>query len=304
MLEDEDAPEEAEDEPIEQSRLNRAVMLRNVFWRTGGKPELLAGEYAREVLVAQAHGRASAGRFAEAAKAADDSALRQWFEKASQAGVSDFDQWKDIQIGRADEFADAVEILPPITLEADVRRHDGTVVAQRVSLYGTLRGVSPDAGAAINCVLRKTVRPKDFLPLFLNAIVLAAIGQELPEQFRAIVIGIESAKNAKWIREFRATEQNSARAYLTDVVADLLSTGNDYFLPIEAVAEVDEELRKPENSRDLVEAVEQVLLNDSHKSSSEYGPVRNATSFDPPSEEEIERIFRRRFEPIAGIFKK
>ena len=304
MLEDEDAPEEAEDEPVEQTRLNRAVMLRNVFWRTGGQPELLAGEYAREVLVAQAHGRASAGRFAEAAKAADDSALRQWFEKASQAGVSDFDQWKDIQIGRADEFADAVEILPPITLEADVRRHDGTVVAQRVSLYGTLRGVSPDAGAAINCVLRKTVRPKDFLPLFLNAIVLAAIGQELPEQFRAIVIGIESAKNAKWIREFRATEQNSARAYLTDVVADLLSTGNDYFLPIEAVAEVDEELRKPENSRDLVEAVEQVLLNDSHKSSSEYGPVRNATSFDPPAEEEIERIFRRRFEPIAGIFKK
>ncbi len=37
MLEDEDAPEDAEDEPIEQSRLNRTVMLRNVFWRAGGK---------------------------------------------------------------------------------------------------------------------------------------------------------------------------------------------------------------------------------------------------------------------------
>ncbi len=49
MLEDEDAPEEAEDEPIEQSRLNRAVMLRNVFWRAGGKPELIDEEYAREV---------------------------------------------------------------------------------------------------------------------------------------------------------------------------------------------------------------------------------------------------------------
>jgi exodeoxyribonuclease V gamma subunit len=303
MLEDEDASEEAEDEPIEQSILNRTVMLRNVFWRSGGRLDLLADEYAREVRVAQAHGRASAGRFAEAAKAADDSALRQWIEKASQAGVSDFDQWKDIRIGRADEFADAVDILPPITLEADVRRHDGTVVAQRVNLYGTLRGVSPDAGVAINCVLRKSVRPKDYLPLFLNAIVLAAIGRQLPDRFRAIVIGIESAKNAEWIREFRTIEQNSARAFLTDVVADLLSTRNDYFLPIEAVAEVDKERRKPENSRDLVEAVEQVLLNDSHKSSSEYGPVRNATSFDPPTEEEIERIFKRRFEPIAGIFK-
>jgi exodeoxyribonuclease V gamma subunit len=303
MLEDEDPPEDAEDEPIEQSILNRTVMLRNVFWRAGGRLDLLADEYAREVRIAQAHGRASAGRFAEAAKAADDSALRQWIEKASQAGVSDFDQWKEIRIGRTDEFADAVELLPPIALEADVRRHDGTVVPQRVNLYGTLRGVSPDAGVAIHCVLRKSVRPKDYLPLFLNAIVLAALGHQLPSQFRAIVIGIESAKNAEWIREFRTMEQNSARAYLTDVVADLLSTGNDYFLPIEAVAEVDKERRKPENSRDLVEAVEQVLLNDSHKSSSEYGPVRNATSFDPPTEEEIERIFKRRFEPIAGIFK-
>jgi exodeoxyribonuclease V gamma subunit len=303
MLEDEDASEEAEDEPIDQSILNRTVMLRNVFWRSGGRLDLLADEYAREVRIAQAHGRASAGRFAEAAKAADDSALRQWIEKASQAGVSDFDQWKDIRIGRADEFADAIDILPPITLEANVRRRDGTVVAQRVNLYGTLHGVSPDAGAAIHCVLRKSVRPKDYLPLFLNAIVLAALGHELPSQFRAIVIGIESAKNAEWICEFRTIEQDSARAYLTDLVSDLLSTGNEYFLPIEAVAEVDKERRKPENSRDLVEAVEQVLLNDSHKSSSEYGPVRNATSFDPPAEEEIERIFKRRFEPIAGIFK-
>jgi exodeoxyribonuclease V gamma subunit len=303
MLADEDASEEAEDEPIEQSILNRTVMLRNVFWRSGGRLDLLADEYNREVRLAQAHGRASAGRFAEAAKAADHSALRQWLEKASQAGVSDFDQWKDIRIGRADEFADAAEILPPITLDVDVRRHDGTVVAQRVNLYGTLRGVSPEAGVAIHCVLRKSVRPKDFLPLFLNAIVLAALGHELPNQFRAIVIGIESPKNADWIREFLTIEQNSARAYLTDVVADLLSTGNDYFLPIEAVAEVHKERRKHEDSRDLVEAVEQVLLNDSHKSSSEYGPVRNATSFDPPAEEAIERIFMRRFEPIAKIFK-
>ena len=68
MLEDEDAPEEAEDEPIEQSRLNRAVMLRNVFWRTGGKPELIGEEYAREVRIAQTYGNAPAGLFAEAAE--------------------------------------------------------------------------------------------------------------------------------------------------------------------------------------------------------------------------------------------
>jgi len=49
MLEDEDAPEEAEDEPIEQSRLNRTVMLRNVFWRAGGNRDALDEQYAREL---------------------------------------------------------------------------------------------------------------------------------------------------------------------------------------------------------------------------------------------------------------
>ena len=92
MLEDEDAPEDAEDEPVEQSRLNRAVMLRKVFWRAGGKLDVIDEEYAREVRIAQARGYASAGQFAEAAKAADDSALRQWIAQASEAGVNDFDR--------------------------------------------------------------------------------------------------------------------------------------------------------------------------------------------------------------------
>ena len=166
MLEDEDAPEQAEDEPIQQSRLDRTVMLRNVFWRARANLDALDDEYAREVRIAQANGHAPAGQFAQAAATADAAALRQWIAQASQAGVTDFDGWKDIRIGRADEFADAGEILAPIALNANVRRHDGTIVTQRVSLYGTLRTVSPESGAAITCVLHKNVKPKDFLPRF------------------------------------------------------------------------------------------------------------------------------------------
>ncbi|MGA9724720.1 MAG: exodeoxyribonuclease V subunit gamma, partial [Candidatus Binatus sp.] len=78
MLEDEDAPEQTEDEPVEQSRLDRTVMLRNVFWRAGDKLEQLDEEYAREVRVAQAKGQAPAGQFAHAAETADVEALHQW----------------------------------------------------------------------------------------------------------------------------------------------------------------------------------------------------------------------------------
>ena len=69
------------------------------------------------------------------------------------------------------------------------------------------------------------------------------------------------------------------------------------------VAEVVEELLEPANRRELVEAVERIRLDDFSKSSSEYGPVRNAASFEPPDEEEIAKIIARRFSPIIGIFK-
>jgi hypothetical protein len=217
--------------------------------------------------------------------------------------VTDFGEWKDIRIGRADEFANAGEIIAPIEVNARVRRHDGTTETQRVSIYGTIRGASREAGAAINCVLHKSVKAKDFLPPFLNAIVLAATGAKLPETFRAVVVGTQSEKLTEWTREFRPMAREAAIAYLTAVVSDLLSAGNDYFLPIEAVEEVVKELRKPEDSRDLIEAVERILLNDFHKSSSEYGPVRNATDFDPPDEERVKEIVERRFGPIIGMFK-
>jgi hypothetical protein len=278
-------------------------MLRNVFWRAGGKPDQLDREYAREIRIAQTYGHAPAGQFAHAAENIDTSTLCKWTAQASQAGVSNFDGWKEIRIGRADEFAEAAEILAPIALTAEVHRHDGTTVAQRVSLYGTIRGASPEAGVALNCVMHKKVKPKDFLPPFLNAIVLAASGVKLPETFRAIVIGTESANSKEWMREFATIDRDSAIAYLTGVVSDLLSTGNDYFLPIEAVAEVVKVLRKPEEPHDLIETVDSFRFNDFSKNASQYGPVRNAGDFDPPSEEAIEEIVARRFKPIVGIFK-
>jgi exodeoxyribonuclease V gamma subunit len=302
MLEDEDAPEQAEDEPVMSSRLDRTVMLREVFWRARANLNALDGEYARQLRIAQAIGRAPAGKFAEATAVADAEALRQWISQASEAGVTDLDGWKDIQIGRAGEFADAGEILGAIALDASVRRRDGSVATQRVNLYGTLRTVSPDSGAAIACVLHDKVRPKDFLPAFLSAIVLAASGAKLPERFRAIVLATQPAMPSEFVREFRPMDQTSALGFLSALVGDLLSTGNEYFLPIEAVAEVVKELDKPAGRRDVLEAVQRIRLSDFSRSSSEYGPVRDAASFDPPGEAEILEIVARRFLPIIGIF--
>ena len=83
--------------------------------------------------------------------------------------------------------------------------------------------------------MHKTVKPKDFLPPFLNAIVLAAAGASCRTNFARLVIGTESTNPKEWIREFVTIDRDSAIAFLTTVAGDLLSTGNDYFLPIEAV---------------------------------------------------------------------
>jgi hypothetical protein len=69
------------------------------------------------------------------------------------------------------------------------------------------------------------------------------------------------------------------------------------------VTEVVKVLRKSEQPHDLIETVDLVRFNDVLNTSSEYGPVRNATDFDPPDEKEIEQIVERRFQPIIGIFK-
>ena len=53
-------------------------------------------------------------------------------------------------------------------------------------------------------------------------------------------------------------DRGAALGFLTTVVGDLLSAGNNYFLPIEAVEEVVKELHKPEDRRHLFEAVERI----------------------------------------------
>ena len=98
-------------------------------------------------------------------------------------------------------------------------------------------------------------------------------------------------------------DRDSALGFLSTVVGDLLSTGNIIFCRSRRLRKSSRNCDKPENNRDLVEAVERVRFNEFSKSSSEYGPVRNATSFDPPDEEEIAKIVARRFRPIIGIFK-
>jgi len=308
MLDDDEIPEDAEDEPLAQSTLDRTRLLRETFWAARGNPQRLRDEYRRIFRIAQMKGRAPAGPFAEAATGADLGLLIDWSVQAREAGASDLDEWREFRIGHTaeNETGDQIAILPDIELEAPIIGPGGKSLTRRVKIYGSAGTVAPGLGAAIQCVVRTEPKARDFLGPALNAIALAAAGQPVPGSFRAIVLGRsgdEVRRPAPWLRTFVPPSRDAARDYLAMLVAEMMSGRHDYFLPIEAVAAARTEMEKPEAARDAVDAVDRVRDTKPPACSSDSGPIRNARSFDPPGESEIIEIIGRRYGPIRVIFE-
>jgi exodeoxyribonuclease V gamma subunit len=304
MFKDEETGEEAENEPLEQSPLERSILLREVFWATGGNEDSIAKKYDEAQRLAQMHGHAPAGIFADAMACTDREEIRGWIEKVKAAGAADLDRWMDIRIGRADESFRADRIIKPIRLDVRIAGPDGKQFEKRVDLYGTIRGISLGLDTAVQCVSRDKVKPKDFLALFINVLALIAAGEPVAPEFHAIVAGSEKALET---RKLPPMSRSEAHAYLASLAADLLSGSHDYFLPIEAAADAVAAMKKP--GGDPVAAIEKMRHgydNEKHYCSSDRGPIRKAVAHDvePPVREKLESIIERRFGPIITIFAK
>ncbi len=133
--------------------------------------------------------------------------------------------------------------------------------------------------------------------------VLAAAGALTDKRFDAIVLG--AGKNKSWneTRGLGCPTAEVARSYLSDLVSDLLFDRNHYFLPIEAVADVYKGISRG-RAGDLLDVIHDTRDNEFNHLSSDYGPIRNARRFDPPSMETLRRLMARRFEMIRAIFDK
>ena len=298
LREDDDDQEEAQ-EPIGQSILQRTVLLRDVFWQCGGDETAIAEKYAQALLLAQMKGEAPAGMLAEAASEADRALVAEWMAKAEQAAAVDFADWQDIRIGRADEFFAATRILDAISLDVSINRPDGVTVTKRVKLHGTIHRIAPRLDAAIQGVLRASVESRDFLPLLLNVIALSAAGESVDEDFRAIVVG--HGTKAIGIKKFSPMTRDDARGYLANLAGRLLSDGNSYFLPLEAVVEFWKASKKP--GSDIEAELEELRIDANSHCRSDYGPVRHARDFELPDLKTIQSIFKERYQPLAAIFE-
>ena len=293
--------EEHQDEPIAQSILDRTVLLREAFWNARGGPEDLASKYSKAFKLAQTHGQAPAGPFADAARVADLASLEAWLEQARLAGYNDLAQWHEIQLGRAAEFATSQRVAGELILEVQSSRNRNKKL--RVKIYGSAGFLSPTLDASIRPVLRDNARAKDFLGPFLSAIVLAAAGQTSTPKFRAVVLCSKRDESDHEIKILECPSPQRAREYLAALVSDLLFEKNHYFLPIEAV-EAGFKASAKGKSVDPIDLIEEIRDNDFASCASDFGPIRDARRFEPPSAKALKRILERRFAIMHALFEK
>jgi exodeoxyribonuclease V gamma subunit len=299
---DGDGLEQWQDEPVAQSILDRTSLLREVFWKARGDRQLVVSEYEKAFRISQFAGEAPAGPFARAAGRVDCANIEHWIDEAREAGCGSLDQWREIRIGRGDESAQADRVLAELTLPAreEVR---GETRLRVVKIQGSLGFISAAGNGALRLVLRDEARAKDFLGPFLSAIVLAAAGEFAAADFHAIVVGARKGKSFNDIRSMRRPTMEQARSYLSDLVSDLLFGKNHYFLPIEAVDKALREIKRG-GAEDLPDLINDLRDNEFAKCSSDYGPIRNARRFEPPTAEAVKRILERRFGLLRAIFAR
>jgi exodeoxyribonuclease V gamma subunit len=296
---DAESVEQWQDEPIAQSILARTTMLREVFWKARGNREILAREYAKAVRISQLAGEAPAGPFAGAAKRTDLENMELWIGEVRSAEFTSLDRWQEMWMGRGDGLAPEQRVVGELRIALPIDKMPDRVV----KIHGNLGFFSPAGTTSLRLVLREQPKVKDFLGPFLSAIALAAAEQLSEKQFDALVIGARKGKSRRVIRSLQLPSADQARKYLSDLAGDLLFGKNHYFLPIEAVEDVNKEIVRGRGG-DLVDVVADLRDNEFAKCSSDYGPIRNARRFEPPSLETMKRIIERRFGPIRAIFER
>ncbi len=301
MREDEDGDDDYQDEePIARSALATAILLRDTLWRAGGQSADLCDRYDQGYHARILNGSLPVGPFAAALRATDLVQLDRAIRQADALKIKNLDRWQRIAVGGVEEFTDVDQALDPIVLEVDFRRADGRRITS-IELRGLVGPVSARLDRSFKLVARDYVKTADFLKAALEAIVLAAAGSKMPSEFVSVVLGAEEKKNVTFERTITVPAKDEARRWLSRLATDLLSAGNDYFLPIEAVDAV---WRNKSQSVDL--AIRSVRDKEPPACRSDFGPVRKerARNFRMPINEIEHGLIERRFGPLIAIFDR
>jgi len=261
------------DEPFHVDRPARAMLLREVLamqLRSGGDPGAAYDEIVAELEV---RGQYPVGVFGEAERALDLNTLAAWRDTLGPVAMGAATR---LAFGRSSSRA--AELLPALELELSGGR---TVrLVGQTELLVRPRVTGERALSVIPLLGKAELRSRYHLRGALDHVVLAAAG--LAEAGHAHVLidkdgGTRRVEHAPW-------SQHEARAYLAELVGELLDAPHGYLLPFDQLAKA------------LTGGKPSSTYGD--RNGLGYGPIERADGLAAP--DDAAAIAHRRFAPLVG----
>lgn len=315
-----------EEEDFEISRLVETRFLNDICFEaaaTGNDPETLYREWSLRRRLA---GQFPVGALGKAVERRHLGVISGWLsllggrqeEKDGDGGTAanSFPLHR-VRLGRSGRHAGAETALDPLLLDLPYGGPENTGLLAPARLSGLAEGFSEDRLVSVILLARRPPMGKDAATLagafryilrgVVNQAALAALGASGSGE-RQILLMYADGVNVGGLKVTLAPlTPDRARAWLTEVAADLLRGPHAYLLPCEAVLREYHSRNKclVNNNREidgekLCALVKEMADNERSRFSSLWGPVPSPRLYAPPPVQEAVRIVVRRFEPLFG----
>jgi exodeoxyribonuclease V gamma subunit len=301
---------DAQDEPFASDPLGRSQRLRQAITQalltSPALPthEVVARLYHRISVRQELASQGPAGLFRETEAREHLNVLEAWQKALTTVAPDGTVRTRLLHFGRAMADEPAREVLDAVTIPLDGARI--AEIQGRTNPFLERPGHPRESLVFVHRSLDKKAYGKHWLSIFLDHVILAAAGIAQNGHGGRLLLP-EIGKDGPPGRRFAPLTATQARAYLRDLVDDLLRGTPDafgqpsglhaYVLPWEAV------LAHHEQRIPIVDAVEELRAKcaDDERTTigSPYGPIRNVLArWSAPSADEAERMVRTRF----GLF--
>jgi hypothetical protein len=308
------------DEPFAPSILDSTVALRASFVEHAVHGTPIDEAYAAQIEPRKARGHWPVGALEGIARREHEAILDRWRASLESLKAAGQNRFSSVRFGSAESEEASVEVLDPIVIAFDDDpRAPGSGRPLRVEIVGRTELLGdglpgdglpsdglPGDGGAPRSSLRPLVRGgsgargrvnelRHALRAYFDHAALSASGREV-EVHRAVhLLGDRDDASAS-ITLFRGGSAESARAWLSGLVRDLLSRRHAYLMPCEAMLRLAERWSDV-RGEDIVASIEEVRDRWSG-GQSRYGPVREPLRYPPLPAGEAWDAAERRFGPF------
>jgi exodeoxyribonuclease V gamma subunit len=243
-------------------------------------------------------GKMPTALFQEAEREHHLAVLEQWWRAllkiSRKAARGESPKTRVVRFGRAEEYASVDELLEPIVLELWLNDPPKKV---RVELSGRTNPILDSPSGSLMLVRGAASSggraKREALRSFVDQAVLAASGRSIAPH-EAVILGGDGGEPSTIA--FAALTQQEARAWLGEVISDLLGRTHAYSLPADAAFEaVEHRVRSIsdwiEEQRERVRAQRGTAFRIPWS----RGPVPHPEDYPAPSEAEARAMIERRF---------